>query len=283
MSSLHWARMLAAGLLAPALLVSCGGHESPPPMPQSSARDVATDRPAPKVLTAAVKRFRKADSGAFTSAIGVTRDEGEFQLSHKSASLSRIISAEGSETAFTDSVRTPKGVWMRVRTARMNAERACWVRTGNALGTTTDDIPGAYAGAVGAALTAQGKRWDGEEITGTVNLVQALLAVDPALAVAPELAEVTQARVKASFTVRNGHLLGWSTTSSQLLGALAKAGLEAKGSLRGLADLDGFVLDVQFTGPGSSVDVAAPEPRRVIPAEPADNLLKRARACMKQR
>jgi len=284
MSSTRLARLLAASCLLPLLLAACGTPESPPPMPTASADAVPTDQPAPKVLSAAVRKLRKADTGAFTSAIGATRDQGRYALSRESASVSRIITApEGGETAFTDSVRTPDGVWLRVRTARMNPRRACWVRSSGALGTTTAGIPGAYAGAVGAALTAKGKRWNDEEISGTVDLVQALVAVDPSLAAAPELAPAVGARVPASFTVGDGRLRGWSTTSGQLLGAVAKAGIATDGRLRGLADLDGFVLDVQFSRQGADLAVSAPEPDRVIPAEPADTLLKRGRACMRRK
>lgn len=283
-SSPRWFRLLTVACLLPALFAACGETELPPPLPAEATQSVPTDRPAKKVLAAAVRRMRKSDTGTFTSAIGATRDQGSYRLSGPSAEVSRIIDGgESGKTGFTDSIRTPQGVWLRIRTASMNPKRVCWVRTGDALGTTTEDIPGAFAGAVGAALTAKGKRWNDEEIMGTVNLVQALLAVDPSLAVAPELLTITDARAKASFTVANGRLVGWSATSAHLLLALAKEGVELKGSLKPLSELDDFVVDVQFDRQGRKVTVSPPPPERVIAAEPADTLLKRGRACMRRK
>ena len=280
----HLLRLLAAACLLPALLAACSGVEKPPPLPDGSVAGVPTDQPAEKVVAKAVRRFRKADTGTFTSAIGATRDQGRYHLSEENAFVSRLVTApEGGQTAFTDTVRTPDGVWMRIRTAKMNPKRACWVRSGDALGSTSQDIPGAYAGAVGAALTAEGTRWNDEEVTGTVNLVQALLAVDPSLADAPELAGIGKARTRATITVEDGRLTGWSATSAELVGALAKAGLKARGNLRSLTQLDGFVVDVQFSRHGRSVDVTRPPEKRVIPAQPKDTLLKRAKVCMRQK
>ncbi|WP_110208697.1 hypothetical protein [Nocardioides daejeonensis] len=275
-------RLLVAGSLLPLLTVSCSDPELPPPLPESEVNDIPTDQPAPKVLATAVRKLRKDDTGAFSVAIGTTRDQGRFQLSADSASLTRIVSAQGVETAFTDTIRTPGGVWVRLRTAKMSPRRTCWVRMTNALPVTSAEIPGAYAGAVGAALTAKGKRWNKDQISGSVNLVQALLAVDPTLITAVELASALDARVPASFAVSGNRMTGWSTTSAQLLGALARAGLKATGALKPLADLEGFVLDVQFTKQGNNFEVTAPQPARVISKEPADTLIKRAKACARQ-
>lgn len=283
MPSSRWAGLLSAICLASALLVGCSETEHPPHLPAASEA-VSTDQPAKKVLARAVRRMRAADTGTFTTAIGSTRDQGRFHLSASSAEISRVLSGgDSGRTAFTDSIRTPDGVWLRVRTGRMNAERACWVRSGDALGTTTEGIPGAYAGAVGAALTARGARWHQDEILGSVDLVQALLTIDPALAAAPELLSLTEARTKASFTVLDGRLVGWRATSAQLLGALAKADADLSGSLKPVAELDGFVVDVQFDRQGRKISIRAPEPDRVIAAHPSDTLLERGRACMRRR
>ena len=59
--------------------------------------------------------------------------------------------------------------------------------------------------------------------------------------------------------------------------------IDLAGGIRSLAELDGFVVDVQFSRQGRSIDVTRPEEKRVIPAQPQDTLLKRAKVCMKQK
>ena len=277
------ARCALAAALSAGLLVGCGDDgEISRPVPPEQLTGVDTDQPARQVLARAVARLRKRDTGTFNAAIGANRDSGRFRLSARSAVVTRTVSA-GSTTAFSDSARTPGGVWLRVRTPAVNEKRACWVRSGDALGETTGGIPGAYAGAVGAALTARGRRWDREEIVGSVNLAQAMLTVDLGITQSLRVAAVPDARVPASFLVRDGELLGWRTTGAQLLGAMAKAGLKADGELEAFGALDESTIDVQFADLGLEVDVSAPAPDRVIAALPADTLLKRAKVCARRK
>lgn len=279
MLGLRLTRCVIAAALTATMLGGCGNDdEISRPVAPEQLTGIDTSKPARKVVTKAVARLKKQDTGLFEATIGANRDSGRFQISTDSAVVTRTVSAVGT-TAFTDSARTPDGVWLRVRTREANPKRACWVRSGGALGTTPGDIPGAYAGAVGAALTAQGRKWDRDEIVGTVNLAQAMLAVDLGVAQSVEVAAIPEARVPASFLVRDGNFVGWRTTGAQLLGAMAKAGVAAKGELKAFATLEDVTVDVQFTELGTDVDTSAPEAKRVIDALPAATLAKRAKAC----
>ncbi len=275
-------RCTVAALLAMTLLAGCGDDEISRPVSPEQLTGVDTDKPAPKVVARAVSRLKKQDTGTFEAVIGSNSDSGRYRLSTRSAVVTRTVSSAGT-TAFSDSARTPEGVWLRVRTPQMNEKRACWVRSGDALGTTPEGIAGAIAGAVGGALTARGRRWDGDQVIGSVNLTQAMLAVDLGVTSSLELAAVPTARVPATFVVRDGDFLGWRTTGAQLLGAMAKAGLKAEGPLSSFAALENVTIDVQLANPGTKVDVAAPPATRVIAAEPAETLLKRAKVCSRQK
>lgn len=279
-------RLLRSALVAvvsASLLVACGDDgEISRPVPPEALTGIDTDQPARKVVAKAVRRMRRLDTGTFNAAIGMQRDSGRYRLSANSTTVTRTVTSGGA-TAFSDTVRTPGGVWLRVRTPQVNEKRACWVRSGDALGPTPGGIPGSYAGPVGGALTARGRRWDRDEILGSVNLAQVMLTVDLRVAQSARVAAVPEARVPAILTVRDDDLVGWRTTGAQVLGAMAKAGLKAEGELAAFAALEESTIDVQFTGLGDKVAVAAPDPGRVIAALPAETLLKRGKACARQR